>query len=337
MNRPALILIAVGVAAALLLWLVGGAAGMTAYFAAWLFWIGVPMGALPIVTAMEASGTAPSPLLPVLRPMLALLPLGTIAALPLVFGLSGLFARPGLAGALPAWWTAPLTLGLRDGMIMVVLSGLALGFWRRPKRPRRGLAMFCLLLTLCLVTSLGIDFVLAPQPALGSSLAGLLLISGQIALAAAVAGLMLAVGTVSRARLADGVGLLLALLVGAWLFLQFAQFLVVWSANLPAEAAWYLARVAGIGTGLIVFVAISCVAAITLLPSMLGRIPAAMATLASMVVIALLSATLLFVLPAFRGQLALNFSDALALIGLGGVLVGGLLLIGSGEGQLDHA
>ena len=188
------------------------------------------------------------------------------------------------------------------------------------------------------MTLLGIDVVLAPQPALGSSLAGLLLISGQVALAAATAGLVLAIGTDPRARFADGTGLLLALAVGFWFFLQFAQFLVTWSANLPAEAAWYLARIAGIGTALIVFVAIACAAAVALLPSVLGRIPVAVATLTAMVIIALLSATLLFVLPAFRGQLGFGFSDALALIGVGGVLVGILLLAARfEEGRSHHA
>ena len=327
MNRPASILVGGGVAAGLLLWLFGGADAMSAYFAAWLFWIGVPMGALPLVTAMEAADTKPSALLPVLRPMLALLPIGTLAALPMVFGLSGLFGRPGLAGALPAWWTAPVTLGLRDGIILLVLSGLAVLFWLPPKRARRRLAAFSLVLTIGLVTVLGIDVVLAPEPGLGSSLAGLLLISGQIALAATVAALVLAVGTDVRARLTGGTGLLLALLIAFWLFLQFAQFLVSWSANLPDEAAWYLARVAGIGTGLIVFIALACVSSIALLPSALGRFPAAMATMAAMVGLALLSATLLFVLPAFRGRLVVGLNDVLALAGVGGLLVGALLLL----------
>ena len=325
MTRPALVLLAVGLVGALACWLALGA--MPAYFAAWLFWIGVPMGALPIVMAMEGSAATASPLLPVLRAMLPLLPLGTILALPLLGGLSDLFARPDLPGALPAWWTAPGTLALRDGVALIVLSLLALIFWVTPRRPRRAIAMAGLLLTLGLVTLLAVDVVLAPQPALGSSLAGLLLIAGQMALAGSLAGLVVAVGSDAGARLPAGTGLLLGLLVAAWFFLHFVQFLVVWSANLPAEAAWYLGRLAGIGTACIAFAAIAALAAMALLPSMLGRIPAVMATLAAMVVLAALGVTLLFVLPAYRGRLALTVADALALVGLGGLLIGALLLL----------
>lgn len=325
MTRPALALLAVGLVGALACWLALGA--MPAYFAAWLFWIGVPMGALPIVMAMEGSAAAAPPLLPVLRAMLPLLPLGSVLALPLLGGLSGLFARPDLPGALPAWWTAPGTLALRDGIALILLSLLALIFGIRSRRPRRALAAAGLLLTLVLVTTLAVDVVLAPQPALGSSLAGLLLIAGQMALAGSLAGLIVAVGSKPGARLSGGTGLLVGLLVSAWFFLQFVQFLVVWSANLPLEAAWYLDRLTGIGTAGVAFAATAALAAMALLPSLLGRIPAVMATLAAMVVLAALVVTLLFVIPAYRGGLTLTLADALALVGLGGLLIGALLLL----------
>ena len=325
MNRPALALLAVGLVGALVCWLVLGA--MPAYFAAWLFWIGVPMGALPIVMAMEASAATESPLLPVLRAMLPLLPLGTILALPLLGGLSDLFVRPGLPGALPAWWTAPGAIALRDGAALIVLSGLAVLFWITPRSPRRSLAVAGSMLTLVLVTLLAIDVVLAPQPALGSSLAGLLLIAGQMVLAGSLAGLVVAVGSAPSARLPGATGLLLGLLVTAWFFVQFVQFLVVWSANLPPEAAWYLGRFAGIGPASIAFAAIAALSAMALLPSGLGRIPVVMATLSAMVVLAALAVTLLFVIPAYRGQLTLTVADALALGGVGGLSIGALLLL----------
>ncbi len=323
MNRVAIALLAAGLLAALAWWALAGS--WPAYFAAWLFWIGLPMGALPLVMAMEGAGAVGSPLLPVLRAMLPLLPLGTVFALPMLGGLSGLFARPGLPGALPAWWTAPHALALRDGAMLIVLSAFALLFWITPRRPRRAIAGLGLLLSLFLGTVLGLDWILAPQPALGSSLAGLLLIAGQVALAGAAAGLILAVGTDVRARVPGGPGLLLGLLVAVWAFLHFIQFLATWSANLPDEAAWYLARFAGGGIAIIAFAAIAAGAAIALLPSLLGAIPAAMASLCAMVVIASLLVTLLFVLPAFRGHISLTVSDILALVGLGGLMVGAMV------------
>ncbi len=318
-------LLAIGLIGALVCWL--GLGAMPAYFAAWLFWIGIPMGALPVVMAMEASAADASSLLPALRAMLPLLPLGTVLALPLLGGLSGLFARPGLPAELPVWWTAPGTLALRDGAGLILLSILAAVFWIAPKRPRRAVAVAGLLLTLVLVTLLALDLILAPQPALGSPLAGLLLIAGQMALAGSLAGLVVAVGSNPAARLPSSSGLLVGLLVTGWLFLHFVQFLVVWSANLPLEAAWYLDRLAGIGTAGIAFAATAMLAAMALLPSLLGRIPVVMATLAAMVVLAALVVTLLFVIPAYRGQLTLTLADAVALVGVGGLLIGTLLTL----------
>ena len=325
MSRPGLILLGIGLLAVLAWWIVAGS--MPGYFAAWLFWIGVPMGALPIVMGMEGAGALGSPLLPVLRAMLPLLPLGTVFALPLLGGLPGLFARPDLPGALPAWWTGSGALAWRDGVILIVLSSVALLFWITPRRPRRSLAAVGLVLSLFLGSVVAVDWVLAPQPALGSSLVGLLLIAGQMALAGALAGLVLAVRTDKRARLPGGTGLLLGLLAAFWLFLQFTQFLVVWSANLPAEAAWYLARLAGSGAAIVGFAGVAALAAIALLPSLLGRIPVALASVSAMLAIALLLVTLLVVLPAFRGQMLLTFSDILALLGLGGLLAGVMVLL----------
>ncbi len=325
MKRPATILLAFGLVAGLAWWAV--AASMPGYFAAWLFCIGVPMGALPIVMGLEGAGATGSPLLPVLRSMLPLLPLGIVLALPLLGSLSGLFGRPDLPGALPGWWTAPAALALRDGIILIVLSLFALLFWITPRRPRRALAALGLLLSLFLGAVLGVDWVLAPQPALGSSLAGLLLNAGQMALAGALAGLIVAVRTGARDRVHAHVGLLLGLLMAFWVFLQFAQFLVTWSANLPEEAGWYVARFAGSGTPIVAFAAVAGLAGVALLPSLLGRIPVAMATLSAMIVLALLLVTLLFVLPAFHGRMTLGFADLLALLGFGGLLAGAIMLL----------
>ncbi len=340
-SRPVLVLLAVGVLAAAGFWLGAGPAALPSWFAAWLFWIGLPMGALPLVMVLEAGGggsgrgepggreaggAAAAPLLPALRAMLPLLPLGTLLALPLLGGLGGLFARPGLPGALPAWWTAPTAIATRDGAVLLVLSLFAILFCIRPRRPRRALAWLGLAASLVGGTLLAVDVVLAPQPALASSLAGLLLIGGQVALAACVAGLLLAVRTAPDQRLPRSAGLAVGIAVAAWLFLQFVQFLVVWSANLPAEAAWYLDRVGGAGAPVVVYAAGAALVAIAALPTLLGRVPVALASVTSAVALALLLVTLLFVLPAYRGRFVLTVADALATVGVGGLLLGVLLL-----------
>ncbi len=333
MKRAGLFALALGVLAAagwVLLASIGGEA-MPSYLAAWLFWLGVPMGALPLVMAMEGLGGTGEPLLPVLRRMLLLLPVGALFAVPVLLGSESLFNRAGVQSPLPSWWTAPGFLSARAVAILVALSLLALAFSRTPGRPRRGFAAFGLVLHLCLASVAAVDWVLALQPGLGSSAIGLLLIVAQMGLAAALAGFVLAVRTASGTRLPHGTGLLLAMLLAIWAFLHFLQFLVVWSANLPAEAAWYLARTPGLGGGAVWFVAATILLGCAVLPSALGRVPAVLASLAATALLAHLVATLWIVTPALRGAFSVTLADGLAVLGIGGLLVGLLVLLLPGE------
>lgn len=329
MKRAGLLTLALGVLAAAGWTLLAGFGGgaMPSYLAAWLFWLGVPMGALPLVMAIEGLEGTGEPLLPVLRRMLLLLPVGALFAIPVLLGSAGLFNRAGVQNPLPGWWTAPGFLSVRAAVILVTLSLFALAFSRTPDRPRRGLAAFGLVLHLCLASIAAVDWVLALQPGLGSSAIGLLLIVAQMGLASALAGFVLAVRTESRARLSRGAGLLLAVLLATWAFLHFLQFLVVWSANLPAEAAWYLARAPGLGSGGVWFVAASILLCCAVLPSALGRVPVVLASLAATALLAHLAETLWLVTPAFRGAFSVTLADGLAVLGIGGLLVGLLILL----------
>lgn len=339
MKRAGLFALALGVLAAAGWALLAGfgSGAMPSYLAAWLFWLGVPMGALPLVMAIEGLGGTEEPLLPVLRRMLLLLPVGALFAIPVLLGSGSLFNRAGVQTPLPGWWTAPVFLSARAVAILVALSLLALAFSRTPRRPRRGLAAFGLVLHLCLASVAAVDWVLALQPGLGSSAIGLLLIAAQMGLAAAMAGFVLAVRTASGARLPGGAGLLLAVLLAAWAFLHFLQFLVVWSANLPAEAAWYLARTPGLGGGTVWFVAAAVLLGCALLPSALGRVPAVLASLTAMVLLAHLAAALWMVTPALRGAFSVTLGDGLAVLGIGGLLVGLLILLLPGEPRHGRA
>ena len=333
MRRAGLSALALGIlAAAGWMLLAGfGSGAMPSYLAAWLFWLGAPMGALPLVMAMEGLGGTDEPLLPVLRRMLLLLPVGALFAVPVLLGSASLFNRAGVQDPLPGWWTAPVFLSARAVMILMALSLFALAFSRAPSRPRRGLVAFGLVLHLCLASVAAVDWVLALQPGLGSSAIGLLLIVAQMGLAAALAGFVLAVRTASGARLPRGAGLLLAMLLAVWAFLHFLQFLVVWSANLPAEAAWYLARAPGLGGGVAWFAAAAILLGCAVLPSSLGRVPVVLASLAATALLAHLAESLWLVTPAFRGAFSVTLADGLAVLGIGGLLVGLLVLLLPGE------
>ena len=292
---------------------------MPSYLAAWLFWIAVPMGALPVVMALEALGASEWGMLPVLRRALLLLPAGSVFAIPVLMRTQTLFRRPGVADPLPADWMAPGFFIGRAIVILVVLSLLAVLFSRTPGAPRRGIAVLGLLLHVSLASVAAVDWVMALQPGLGSSGFGLLLISSQIGVAACLAAFLLAVRT-RGVLLPQGLGVLLAVLLAGWGFLHFTQYLVVWSANLPKEITWYQARTPGFGIPMVWFAIAATLIAVATLPSGLARIPAVMASLAAMLLLVHLGETIWLVVPAFRGAFGLSLPDFLAVIGLGGLL-----------------
>lgn len=324
--------------AALALLAAFGSVVMPSYLAAWLFWMALPLGALPLVMLLELLNVRGWTLLPVLRRMLLLLPAGVLLALPVVvsvfLGHGPLAARPGL----PAWWVQHPFLLVRMAVLLLVWTGLALLFCRAPRQaPRRGAAVAGLLLHLPMGTVAALDWVMSLDPGLGSSAFGLLLMAAQAGTALCAAVFALALGARGRG-LPDEAPPLMAGALLAWVFLHFIQYLVVWSANLPGEIAWYQARSLGLGAP----AAWSCAAAAALalallLPRGLARIPAVVASVAAMLLLAHLVEMLWLVTPAFRGAFSAAWSDGLAVAGLGGLAVFTLAaLLGAGRDSV-HA
>ncbi len=301
---------------------IGGDAAMPSYFAAWLFWLAIPLGALPLVLALEASLATPGPLVMTLRRVLLLLPVGAVLAIPVLFQTAALFRRPGVEHALPIDWMAPTFFVARDAAILVILSALALVFSQAPRSaPRRGLAIFGLMVHFSLVSVLAVDWILSLQPGLGSSGIGLLMIVSQASVAASLAAFIIAVGTRNDAALPTGLGMLLTALLALWGFMNFTQYLIVWSANLPAEIVWYQLRVPGLGTAAVWLCVTAALLGLALLPTRIGRIPAVTATLAATILLAHLTETFWLVTPVFRGSFAVTLADCVAVLGLGALLV----------------
>ena len=326
MTRAVLVAVLVGLVA-LAGWLAMGFAQadiMPSYLAAWLFWMGVPLGALPLVMAMEGAGVVDWPLLLVLRRLLWLLPIGAIFAIPVLWRNRPLFHRIDVVSPLPEAWMAPGVFVMRTIVILVVLSLFAALFSVVPRRPRLGLAILGLLLHVCLVSVAAVDWVMSLQPGIGSSAFGVLLMLSQAGIAACVASFALAFGT-RDARLQKAPGMLLVVLLGSWAFVHFVQYLVVWSANLPAEVPWYLARTQPFGVATVWFAVVASLAALSLLPSALGRMPAVVASIAATLLLVHLAETLWLVTPAFRGGFSVSLADLFAVLGLGGLMVAALL------------
>lgn len=236
---------------------VGWLAAREAFFHAWLagflLWTGIGVGCLGLLMLGHLLGE--SWLGPVRAELeagaLTLLPMA-VAAIPVLLGLGAVYPwaspgyRPELAPAIRADWLSPSFFTLRMLACLAVWGLLAWAVTRQGRHHRRhhrrvsaaGLVLFVPTVTLAAT-----DWIMSLHPQWLSSAFGLAFMASQLAAALALAVLVAAVRPVREppgrvAALAGG----LLVLVAVAAYLWFMQFLVVWSANLPEEVAWYLER-----------------------------------------------------------------------------------------------
>lgn len=305
MNRvapPLAIAGAVWVAALVAVIVVAIAAGWSVtahgYFAGWLIAASLPLGALPALMVLDLLGATETATSTMLRLLLAALPVLALLIIPALLDLSGIFPWPAGSHLAPAsaeplhgfarQWYAPGFFGLRSIVYLVVWVVLALFFVRpAPPSPRhRMIAGAGLALHFVIGTLAAYDWWMSLDMAFLSSAYGLLVIAAQATFALTVAAL--AAFAVERAVPARP--LLLALLAVLFFaaFVQFSQYLVIWSANLPKEIAWYQARWVG-ALGPIFVVGLPLLLALAflvLIPAPLAamRLPALVALLAILLV-----------------------------------------------------
>jgi hypothetical protein len=324
MRRAPLIALAIGVMALALgvVLALSGVRVMPSYLAAWLFWLAIPAGALPLLMAFELAGAAASPILPPLRRLLALLPVAALFAIPVLFRLSALYPwrhtpQHGLAAA----WFSPGFFVARMVLFLVVWAGLALIFLRPPpasgRRLRAGLG---LALHLVIGTLAAIDWILSLEPGLASSSFGLLLIASECGIALSAAVLLGAGWVAPRCFVAP-----MLTLFGAWIFLHFTQFLVIWQADKPQEILWYLQRSSGLGAAAEGLGLVALLLLLALLWRGPARRPGVVMALAALVLALHAVEMLWLVTPAFRGHFSITLPDALAMAGIGGIALAVLL------------
>ena len=310
----------------LLLWLgVAHAIVMPSYLAAWLALASFPLGALALLMGIEASGKAELPIAACLRPILLLMPVVAVLALPILLRPSALFPwlhdrAQGFAGA----WFAHGPFLIRQILLLAVWCALAWLYWRAPPASRaagrRSGSALALLLHVALVTVAADDWVMSLQPGFLPSGFGLLLLSAQCGSALSLA--LLLPTRLARESPAQGSGLkrggptLLLMLLGVWAFLHFTQFLIVWSANLPHEAVWYLSRGSGLGEAAEWLLPIMLLLALVVLS---WRPSGLLVPMAALVLAMHLVEMLWLVTPSFRGHFLLNLPDLLALLGMAGL------------------
>lgn len=258
MKRPVLIAGGIWIAAVLLL-LFGSAAGLwpnlsNAYLCGWLVLVSLPLGALPILMALELLGLGATPVTGPLRLMLASLPILALLLIPVLAHLHGAYTWQvcSLAhcpsfhykGFGAHWFTSGFFVG-RSIVYLVLWVALSLYFLRpaRPSVGRRRLAGAGLALHFVIGTLAAFDWFMSLDEGSASSNYGVLVISAQCAFALTAALLMQLADASDRPERHALVALLVV--AAAATFAQYVEYLVVWSANLPKEIAWYQDRATG--------------------------------------------------------------------------------------------
>ena len=282
-----------------------GAPVMPSYLAAWLFCLSVPVGALPIVFGLELAGLGGSLHTGCLRWPLMLLPVAAFAGLPVLFFLPALYpwaAHP-LHGFAGAWWsTVPFVV--RSVLYLALWSVLAVLSLRPPQGPPR-VTLCCagLVLHLMVGTLAATDWIMSLAPGLNAAGFGLLVMAGQSALALAVGFLLVPARPVGAAS-----WLVVAMVV--WGAMHFTQYLIVWSANQPAEITWYIQRGGGLGAAAVWAGVAALLLCIVLLgPAWLAERRFVLTGCAAAVVLAQMTADLWLVTPSIRGRFTLGLPD----------------------------
>lgn len=351
MNRRAWAVAgAIGVAGAALSALLAAldpARAAFAWLTAFVFWVGIAVGAICLVCAFHLTGAKwPT----VFRRTVETLGLGVIPlaalSLPLAFALPLLFSWMRPPGELPhhalaalehkrAWLDAPFFL-VRAAVYFAVWITMAVLFhswstrqdvaggisWTVRLRTLSGPAAPLLVLTMSFAA---FDWVMSLNPLWQSTMFGLYVLAGGFVAALALVALVLCVRGPASLVNTDhlhAVGKLLHSFTCMWAYIAFSQGMLVWIANLPEEAPWYLVRTGGGWQWIGVFLILAhfAIPFFALLPRESKRRRGRLGAIAALVLLAHYADVYWLVLPALHPEgPAPGAVDLAALAGVGGL------------------
>jgi hypothetical protein len=242
-----------------------------AYLSAYIFWIGIPVGCLALLMLHHLVGGRWGFMIQrVLEAAIQTLPLMALLFIPLLFGLADLYswARAEVVAADPVlqqkagYLNIPFFVARTASYFAVwILLGRVLVSWslqqdhtgdgaltpRLQKLSGPGLVLYGLT-----VSFAAIDWMMSLEPKWYSTIFGMIFMVsfGLAALALAILATRFLEAEKPLAQVVSpdrwhDLGNLLLALVMFWAYLNFSQFLLIWSENLAEEIPWYLHRIGG--------------------------------------------------------------------------------------------
>lgn len=231
---------------------------LSAYLAAMVLLIGLPVGCTAILATYHLTGgrwgVATRPMLDagagaMLWAWLLILPVAI--GVRWLFPWSSAIAATGHAEHAPWYLNTPffITRQLLYAAAWAV-GGLCLTTRTSRGRPYRpAAAAGWLVLYTFTATLAGLDWIAALQPGWTSSIIGMYMVVGQtltaIAAVAAVAAWRLREAPPGSAEVLHDLGNLLLTALVLHAYMAFSQYFIIWNGNLPKDISWYIPRVAG--------------------------------------------------------------------------------------------
>jgi hypothetical protein len=309
-------------------------AASAGWLAAFVLWGGVPLGALTLrLMTRIIPGAWREEVSPIAEMLVMLLPIAALAVLPVLIGSHALYpwatepAGPGFRGVyLSVWFFCLRSVLFLVGAMILAFLMMTRPAWSMP------LASGGLIAFVLFDAVIAVDWLMSLEPDFHSSGFGLYVISIQ-----ASVGLM---AIVIIRIVADPIGarpqLLGALMLTAlllWEYFAFMQYFIIWSENLPKQAAWFEERGSGIwAVAEYAFCLLDLVPTFLLFFTPIRRSRRWLLAIAAAVLMAKAIEVAWLVFPATRAPLALSAIAAiLALLGLGLLSVAFLGWIGRGS------
>lgn len=305
-----------------------------AYLFATLAWLNPALGSLLLGFIHRMTGGAwGRALAPYLEAGVRTVPLALGFSLPLFFGLTHLFpwSAPepseqtrALLAAHPTYFNHAFFIARGIGYALVFLWLVRVS---RRDRQSAWVGPVGMIIYVVAVYLLSVDWVLSLEPGWFSTGFPVILMASQ-ALSAFALNLTVAIGSeLSRPeRPKKGcwkdLGNLLLGMILFWAYVAYSQFLIVWSSNLPKQAAWYVHRNAGSWRFLLIAIVMLnvVVPVFFLLPSRTKTLSRRFAGLAVGVLFCQFMYVYWLILPSFRHHgLVFHWLDAVLPLGIGGL------------------
>lgn len=198
--------------------------------------------------------------------------------------------------------------------------------YEKKMRVLSGPGMVVLILT---VTFASVDWFMSLEPEWFSTIYGFLFMAAwavsALSFVIAVMAILSKSEPLSRIVAAShfhDLGKLLLALVMLWAYFAFSQFLIIWSANLPEETTWYIARMHGAWGAIILGVIVLHFAMpfLLLLSRSLKRDPSKLIVVAVMILLMRVIDLLWMIEPAFsHGKFHVSWMHLVGIVGIGGL------------------